>query len=67
MEVINFAESPSLVSKYMMELRDINIQHDPLRFRTNLDRIGEIMAYEISRRLTYKDVEIQTPLGPCIC
>lgn len=67
MEIINFAETPSIVSKYMMELRDVNIQHDPLRFRTNLDRIGEIMAYEISRRLNYRDVEITTPLGPCIC
>lgn len=67
MEIINFAETPSLVSRYMMELRDVTVQHDPLRFRTNLDRIGEIMAYEISRRLDYKDVEIKTPLGPCVC
>ena len=44
MEVINFAETPSLVSRYMMELRDVKVQHDPLRFRTNLDRIGQIMA-----------------------
>lgn len=67
MEIINFAETPSLVSRYMMELRDVTVQHDPLRFRTNLDRIGQIMAYEISRRLDYKDVEINTPLGPCVC
>lgn len=67
MEVINFAETPSLVSKYMMELRDVTIQNDPMRFRTNLDRIGEIMAYEISRRLKWKTVEITTPLGPCMC
>lgn len=51
----------------MMELRDITIQQDPMRFRTNLDRIGEIMAYEISRRLHWKNVEITTPLGPCVC
>ncbi|MDE5773307.1 MAG: uracil phosphoribosyltransferase [Muribaculaceae bacterium] len=67
MEVINFAETPSLVSRYMLELRDINIQKDPLRFRTNLDRIGEIMAYEISKRLNYRDSEIETPLGKCVC
>ena len=67
MEVINFAETPSVVSRYMMELRDVKVQHDPLRFRTNLDRIGQIMAYEISRRLDYKDVDITTPLGPCVC
>lgn len=67
MEIINFAETPSLVSRYMMEMRDTTIQSDPLRFRTNLDRIGQIMAYEISRRLEYKDVNITTPLGPCTC
>lgn len=66
-EVINFAETPSLVSRYMLELRDISIQKDPLRFRTNLDRIGEIMAYEISKRLPYRDTEIETPLGKCVC
>lgn len=67
MEVINFADTPSIVSRYMRELRDVTVQHDPLRFRTNLDRIGEIMAYEISKRLNYHDVEIDTPLGKCIC
>lgn len=67
MEVINFAETPSIVNRYMMELRDVNIQHDPLRFRTNLDRIGQIMAYEISKRLDYKETEVQTPLGRCVC
>lgn len=67
MKVINFDETPSIVSRYMMELRDVTIQHDPLRFRTNLDRIGEIMAYEISRTFRYDDVQITTPLGPCVC
>ncbi len=51
----------------MLELRDVTIQHDPLRFRTNLDRIGQIMAYEISKRLNYKDTEVETPLGKCVC
>lgn len=67
MEVINFADTPSLVNRYMMELRDVTIQKDPLRFRANLDRIGEIMAYEISKRLEYKTTEVQTPLGTAIC
>ncbi|MDE6447786.1 MAG: uracil phosphoribosyltransferase [Muribaculaceae bacterium] len=67
MKIVNFAETPSLISQYMREMRDITIQNDPLRFRTNLDRIGEIMAYEISRTLDYEDVEITTPLGPCVC
>ena len=67
MEIINFADTPSLVSRYMLELRDVEIQKDPMRFRHNLDRIGEIMAYEISKRLNYKDVDIQTPLGTARC
>lgn len=66
-EVINFADRPSLVSRYMSELRDVNIQTDPLRFRTNLERIGQIMAYEISKRMDYEDVPVQTPLGTAIC
>ena len=52
-EIVNFATTPSIVSRYMRELRDVNIQNDPMRFRLNLDRIGEIMAYEISKRLDY--------------
>ena len=67
MEIINFAETPSLVSRYMLELRDVDIQKDPLRFRLNLDRIGEIMAYEISKRLKYKEVDVTTPLGTARC
>lgn len=51
----------------MLELRDVDIQGDPMRFRTNLERIGQIMAYEISKRLDYKDREVQTPLGKCEC
>lgn len=67
MEIINFAEKDSLVSQYMMELRDVNIHGDMLRFRRNLERIGEIMAYEISKTLDYKTTEITTPLAPCAC
>ena len=66
-EIINFDKRPSLVSVYMSELRDVHIQHDPLRFRTNLQRIGQIMAYEISRRLEYKEREVITPLGTSLC
>lgn len=67
MEIINFADTPSIVNRYMMELRDVTIQHDPLRFRTNLDRIGQIMAYEISKRLSSREAEVETPLGRCVC
>lgn len=66
-ELINFADRPSLVSRYMLELRDVNIQKDPMRFRANLERLGQIMAYEISKRLEYKTVETQTPLGVAEC
>lgn len=65
MEVINFAETPSLISQYMTELRDIDIQKDMLRFRKNLERIGQIMAYEISKRLRYDNVKTTTPLATC--
>ncbi len=63
MKVVNFAEQPSLVNQYMMELRDVEIQRDMLRFRRNLHRIGEIMAYEISKQLRYKTIETVTPLA----
>ena len=67
MEVINFAETPSLVSQYMAELRDVKVQSDMLRFRRNLQRIGEIMAYEISKRLAFKKETVQTPLADADC
>lgn len=67
MEIVNFAETPSLVSQYMSELRDVDVQHDPLRFRRNLERIGEIMAYEISKRLRYRTADITTPLATARC
>lgn len=51
----------------MLELRDTEIQKDRLRFRHNVERIGEIMAYEISKRLNYKDVDTRTPLGTAVC
>jgi len=47
----------------MAELRDVNIQTDRIRFRRNLERIGEIMAYEISHRLHYSEKKVKTPLG----
>lgn len=65
MEIINFAESPSIIGQYMTELRDVTVQNDMLRFRRNLERIGELMAYEISKTLNYRMDEIITPLAPC--
>ena len=63
MEVINFAEKNSVINRFMAELRDVNIQTDRIRFRRNLERIGEIMAYEISHRLHYSEKKVKTPLG----
>lgn len=63
MNVVNFAEHNSLISQYMTELRDVNVQKDMLRFRRNLERLGEIMAYEISKTLDYRTVDTVTPLA----
>jgi uracil phosphoribosyltransferase len=59
----NFANKPSIINKFVAELRDINIQQHRMRFRNNLERIGQIMAYEISKTLHYKAIEVETPLG----
>lgn len=67
MKIVNFAEQDSLMSQYMMELRDVNIHHDMLRFRRNLERIGEIMAYEISKTISFAPRDINTPLAACQC
>lgn len=61
--VINLSEQHSLVSNWVSELRCIDTQTDRMRFRRNLERIGEVVAYEISKELPWEEVEIQTPLG----
>ena len=60
-------ETPSLVSQYMAELRNVEVQKDMLRFRRNLERIGEIMAYEMSKRMHYSVEDVQTPLDVAKC
>lgn len=62
-EIINLENTPSLLSRFVRELRDTSIQTDPLRFRRNLERIGEIMAYEISKHLQYHKEDVNTPLA----
>ncbi len=59
----NFAGQNSLVAVFLNELRDKEIQKDSLRFRKNVERIGEIIAYEISKELEFSETEIETPLG----
>lgn len=61
--VINLSKEHSLVSNWVAELRDTSIQTDRMRFRRNLERIGEVAAYEISKELAWEEVEITTPLG----
>lgn len=58
-----FQNTNSIVNHFMSELRDVEVQKDRARFRINLERIGEIMAYEISKKLNYATKEITTPLG----
>ena len=53
MKVINFAKQNTIINQYVAELRDVNIQKDRARFRYNLSRIGQMMAYEISKPLQY--------------
>lgn len=63
MKVINLSETNSVLNQYISEIRNIEVQNDRLRFRRNIERIGEIMAYEISKLLNYEIKDIQTPLG----
>lgn len=53
----------SVLSTFLSEVRDVEVQKDRMRFRRNLERIGEIMAYEISKTLSYRTTEVITPLG----
>ena len=61
--VNNLGSHSSILNQFMAELRDNDIQKDSLRFRRNMERIGEIFAYEISKQLEYKQTDVQTPLG----
>lgn len=63
MKVINLGEGNSLLNKFVSQMRDKNIQKDSMRFRRNLERLGEIFAYEISKTLDYSVREVVTPLG----
>ena len=63
MKIFNLGEYNTILNQYVAELRDVNIQKDRMRFRRNIERIGELMAYEISKTLTYSKKEVQTPLG----
>ena len=60
-QIVNLKNS--IFNQFLAEIRDVNIQKDSMRFRRNIERMGEIMAYEISKTLAYEDREVVTPLG----
>lgn len=61
--IFNLSNHNSIANKFLAELRDVNVQKDRMRFRRNMERIGEVLAYEISKRLDYKKLEVETPMG----
>lgn len=67
MKIINLGEKDSVLNSFIAEIRDHNQQKDSMRFRRNLERIGEVFAYEISKHLTYSSKDVTTPLGIAKC
>ncbi|HNT49492.1 MAG TPA: uracil phosphoribosyltransferase, partial [Cyclobacteriaceae bacterium] len=62
MQVINLGQQNTIANQFVADLRDVAVQTDRLRFRTNLERLGVIMAYEVSKTLAYQPQSVQTPL-----
>lgn len=63
MQIHYLSENNSVLNHFLAQIRNVNVQNDSMRFRRNIERIGEIMAYEMSKNLNYRSVDIQTPLG----
>ena len=63
MEVHYLSEKNSVLNHFLSQIRNVDVQNDSMRFRRNIERIGEIMAYEMSQSFHYKPIEITTPLG----
>ena len=63
MKKINLGKNHTIFNHFISEIRDVSIQKDSMRFRRNIERIGEVFAYEISKKMAYEDKEITTPLG----
>ncbi|HRO98488.1 MAG TPA: uracil phosphoribosyltransferase [Flavobacteriales bacterium] len=61
--VLELVKQRSVAAHFLAEMRDINVQRDPMRFRRNLERLGEVIALELSRTLEYQEQEVTTPLG----
>ena len=67
MRVQHLIEENSLLCHFVSEMRDVTVQGDSMRFRRNVERVGEIMSYELSKRLHYTQREVRTPLGVASC
>ncbi|MFL9845189.1 uracil phosphoribosyltransferase [Flavobacterium rhizosphaerae] len=63
MKLHQLSQKNSLLNHFLLQLRDVNVQGDAMRFRANMKRLGQVMAYEISKELSYTAVEVTTPLG----
>ncbi|MGB1041925.1 MAG: uracil phosphoribosyltransferase [Tenacibaculum sp.] len=63
MNIHHLAKKKSILNKFLAEIRAVNIQKDSMRFRRNIERIGEVLGYELSKELSFKDKNIETPLG----
>lgn len=63
MEIFHLLDQNTIANKFITQLRDVNIQKDSMRFRRNIERIGEILGYELSKTLNYKPKDVQSPLG----
>jgi uracil phosphoribosyltransferase len=63
MQIHHLSENNSVLNHFLGQIRNVNVHTDSMRFRRNIERIGEIMAYELSKTLEYKEIEVQTPLG----
>ena len=63
MQIHNISKNNSILNHFLAEIRAVEIQKDSMRFRKNMERIGEIMAYEISKELHYQEIAVTTPLG----
>lgn len=63
MIVHDFSKQRSIINQYIREMRDVSVQKDSVRFRKNVERVGELLAYEMSKTLEYETVKVKTPLG----
>jgi uracil phosphoribosyltransferase len=61
--IVDLSKNPSVAHHFIAEMRNTNVQNDRMRFRRNMERLGEVLAYELSKHLPYNSIEVETPLG----